>query len=102
MRGLGWGLEGAGWGFFLAIALALEVLWVATITACFARSIFKGKHRLYSIGASLLIFVLVAVPASYLFEEIAISALVLTLPAHLIVLSRFKAWRIGGPPATRG
>jgi hypothetical protein len=97
MLGMGWGGEAAGFGLLLAIALALEVLWVAFITASFARSVFKGKHRLYSIGASLLIVVIIAVPASYYFGEIAIVFLALTLLAHLIVLARFKAWRIGRP-----
>ena len=95
MHVLGWGGEAAGFGFLLAIALALEVVWVAAMTACFARSIFKGKHRLYPIGASLLTFAVVAVLGIYFFREIATYSLTLALPAHLIVLSRFKAWRIG-------
>lgn len=96
MRGFGYGIEGAGWGFLAAIALAFEVLWVAVITASFARTVFKGKHRLYSIGSSFLIFAGMATLGS-LVAKLFWPYLVLTIPAHLIVLSRFKAWRLGGP-----
>ena len=98
MRGLGWGLEGAGWGFFLALLLAAAVLVAGLNTYVLARVVFKGKHRLFPVGASFVLIYGLAVlggQAPHLLE------ITIVATAHLIVLSRFKAWRIGGPPATR-